>query len=189
MIDYYLTLIIFLGTPIAIGTSFIFIAFSARKKRRIISILSILVISFALVVYIIYISYFIYISKYCKHCHHLLRSEHNRVLEAFHSYDNLDYLFSGKLPTLSDLIESGGYSPPEDKKLSFINPCIHRSDLSVIISGAYPDIKILVYAKEGMCGKLAYVGEFLRYEEVCAYLYGDDPRYNDDCNEELWMIE
>ena len=132
-----------------------------------------------------------YVSKYCKRCQHLLRSEYFRVSDAVNNYFTFDYYISGKLnlPTLSDLAESAGYIPPEDRKSSSFNPCIQRSDLSVIISGDVEDIKILVYAKEGKCQKIAYVGEFLRYEEVCAYMYGEDPKYNDDCNEELWMIE
>lgn len=191
MFEYYFTLIIGLGTPIAVGIFLIFIAFSVRKKWRIISILSILVISFALAGYISATSYIYYVSKYCKGCQHLLRSEHARVWEALYSYITIDHYISGKLnlPTLSDLAESAGYIPPEDRKSSFFNPCTERSDLSVIISGDVEDIKILVYAKRGRCQGLAYSGEFLRYEEVCAYLYGEDSKYNDHCNEELWMIK
>ena len=191
MFEYYFTLIIGIGTPIAIGIFLIFIAFSVRKKWRKISILSILVISFALAGYISFVSYIYYVSKYCKGCHHLLISEYSRVSDALSNYITMDLYISGKLdlPTLSDLAESAGYIPPEDRNSSTFNPCIQRSDFSVIISGDLEDIKILVYAKEGLCGKLAYAGEFLRYEEVCAYLYGEDPKYNDACNEELWMIE
>ena len=186
---YSLTLKIWLGAPIVIGIYFIYRAFSAPKKKRIISIL---VISFALAGYIFFMIYFFRIPFNCKGCQHLLISEHSRVYDAVHNnYLNMDLYISGKLnlPTLSDLAESAGYIPPEDRNSSTFNPCIQRSDFSVIISGDLVDIKILVYAKEGLCGKLAYAGEFLRYEEVCAYLYGEDPKYNDDCNEELWMIE
>jgi hypothetical protein len=170
---YSLPLEIWIGAaPIVIGIYFIYRAFSAPKKKRIISIL---VISFALAGYICIMIYFLRIPFNCRCCGGLLMSEYGRVDAAVNEYlFSIENMFSPEnknLPTLNDLAESVGYIPPEDRKSSPLNPCVQESDLIVLISGDIEEIKILVYPKEGKCDKIAIGGgEWLRYEEVCAYL-------------------